>query len=169
MQNLQKMDIRCILTLHDPRPPAVSTQKTPSPMFPKIALHSPFEITGRLQTLKREEMTENKKNLLQFWRNASRGITGLPPACYAHLVENKLVQDFLIYKVKHSELVADGSELLLSGSDLPIWSFSPCRLGPQLLQGLEDKLKSKKNRYLLWICKKKHVNSEVGKCKTAGV
>ena len=65
-------------------------------------------------------MTQNKKNLLQFWRNASRGITGLPPACYAHLVENKLVQDLLIYKVKHSELVADGSELLLSGSELPI-------------------------------------------------
>ena len=119
----------------------------------------------KVANLEKRKNDTKQKNLLQFWRNASRGIASLPPACYAHLVEYKLVQDLLIYKVKDSELVVDGSQLLLLGSELPIWSFSPCRLGPQLLQGLEDKLKSKKNRYLLWICKKKNVNSEVGKCK----
>ena len=45
-----------ILTLHDPRPPVVSTQKTPAPMIPKTALQSAFEITGRSHTWKRKKM-----------------------------------------------------------------------------------------------------------------
>ena len=54
----------------------------------------------KVANLEKRKNDTKQKNLLQFWRNASRGITGLPPACYAHLLEYKLVQDFLIYDLQ---------------------------------------------------------------------